>query len=1625
MEMPCNSELFNQVEQKLQEGTSDRESQQLITFARKVFELVPEDEMKQELLDDIAAFIRSLWSFFQQVEPGEPKIKVFNPELEKDGWNYPHTLIFILQRDMPFLVDTITIELNRQGLGIQAVNSTVLYVSRDDTGTLEAAMTEDATHREALIFFQVDCFSGDEARQQLFAELASVLADVEVVTDDYRPILDTMDGIIEEARENTPGFANDEQKEFVAFLEWLRGGHFTFLGYTRFDLENTDEEQMLSNVADGKLGLFRPHRKETPKVAISSLNPGMNTFYHENADMPVAFSKSSWRARVHRQAYSDYVVVKRFNEKGEPIGEHRFLGLYTSAVYHLSPFKIPIIRKRVSKVFTLSGLEPGSHDGKALRQIIEVHPREELFHCSEEQLYRILIGIWQIQERRQVRLFVRTDPFEKFISCIVYMPRDIYRPRVHTKVQDYLCQQLDASESEFNTYFAESILVRTHWVLRINSDKYKSVDHREMESHIATLTRDWRDDFLVSAIEQWGEGRGRSKGRDFRNAFPAGYREDFDCRSAVHDIELFEVLEDEKQIAMNFYQPLAADANIMKFKIFRLNQRLELSDLVPILENLGFRVQGEHPYEITPYKGPVVWLHEFTLKFGLDIAVDVVAVRNQFQDAFAAIWSGVAENDEFNRLVVGARLEWRTVAMLRMYAEYMKQLGQSFSRSFIAQTLATNLDIARNLVALFKSYFDPKYVEQHGDQIDEHHQRSERLRQKILDSLEHVANLNEDQVLRSYLQLMNATLRTNFYQCGEDGNNKPYISIKLAPGEIPGAPEPRPKFEVFVHSPRVEGVHLRAGKVARGGIRWSDRLEDYRTEVLGLVKAQQVKNAVIVPTGAKGGFVAKQTDRAGTREAFLEEGVSCYKLFMQGLLDITDNLADGETVAPKQVVRRDDEDTYLVVAADKGTATFSDIANGISEDYGHWLGDAYASGGSNGYDHKKMGITARGAWVAVQRHFREQGLNTQEDAFTVVGIGDMGGDVFGNGMLMSNHIKMVAAFNHLHIFIDPGPDLAKGFAERERLFNLPRSSWEDYNPELISAGGGVFPRAAKSIEVTPQMRELFDIPEQQLTPPQLINYLLKSRVDLIWNGGIGTYVKAASESHMDVGDRTNDSLRVNGAELRCKVFGEGGNLGLTQLGRIEYCLNGGACNTDFIDNAAGVDCSDHEVNIKIVLNQLLANGSLTYEQRNQFLEQMTDSVAEGVLHNNYRQTQAIFIAQNNCAEKFAEYARCINEWECSGSLNRALEYLPDDEALGEREKTGQYLVRPELSVLVSYSKILLKDALSQTDIDADDYIAQAVYDAFPPEIVEQYGTEIANHNLRKEITVNQVANEIVNLMGLSFTLRQITSTGADVGDVVRAYLIIRDILKLKDAWQEVEALDYKQPSGVQFELFECLMRVGRRATRWILRNRRACQDISAEVTVLQPIIQSTIDSFPETLEGDKRDEFDKALARLQGMGLSQQAAMLICSSDSLYFGFGVADLQLQTGLPPELVNQVYFKLGKVLELEWFSEQIILLPHTTRWDDFARESFMDDLEGQRRLLTQQFLGKISNADEVDPAVAQWQQQQEQLINRWGQMVQDLKAIPTKDFAMFSVALRELLDLVQATMHHGEEPVCAEE
>jgi glutamate dehydrogenase len=1542
------------------------------------------------------------------------RVRVFNPEPEQDGWSSAHTTIYINQRDMPFLVDSLRIVLNRRGLNIFTLQSNPVWVLRNAGGVIDCIYTDfvEGAEREALITIEVDLHVASELAD-LRRELLDVLDDVEVVVGEFDPMRQRVETLIEELKSNAPEV--EKLKESLEFLRWIHSGYFTFTGCVEFDLKVDDDKFYLSEAADSRCGLLKKYSGDRREGWVEELSPGVRALYE--SDELLAITKSSQRSRVHRDVYSDYVVVKRFDSTGQPCGEVRFMGLYTSQFYSYSPRRIPLLRNKVNWVMENSGFKATSHDGKALMTILDFHPRDELFYVSRERLAETAISIWQIYERRVIKAFIHPDPFDKFVSCIVYLPRESFSTQARMKIQHTIGDRLDALESEFTTQFLpESVLVRIYLVYQVRNKQYLTVQSTDLEDIVRQVTRDWCDEFAALAIEQAGDSQGAALARRFQRAFPGAYRELYMPLQALGHIELFDALEGTGDLAIALQHQQAAENNHLQLKLFHRDLPLELSDMIPMLENLGFRVVMEHPYLIRPDADGDIWLQEFQLSFSLDVDVDVEAVQGSFKEALRTVWKGDAENDSFNRLVIGARLDWRAVAMLRLYARYLKQLGISYSQVFIADTLSRYLDITRNLVALFKSYFDPRYAgETRGERV-------QGLVAKILAALDQVDNISEDNVIRSYLEVIQATLRTNFFQTIEDGSFKSYISVKLESGKISLAPKPRPEFEIFVYSPRVEGVHLRGGKVARGGLRWSDRLEDYRTEVLGLVKAQQVKNAVIVPTGAKGGFVAKQASMAAGRDAWLQEGIASYMLYIQALLDITDNIIDGEIVPPEDVVRRDGDDPYLVVAADKGTATFSDIANEISYGNNFWLGDAFASGGGNGYDHKAMGITARGAWVAVQRHFREIGVDIQQQDFTVVGVGDMGGDVFGNGMLLSEHIRLVSAFNHLHIFVDPNPDAASTFVERQRLFDTPRSTWDDFDRSLMSEGSVIYSRSSKSLTLTPQIKQRFAIDSDELTPTELINAILKSPVDLIWNGGIGTYVKASSENNAEVGDRANDVLRVDGRELRCKVFGEGGNLGMTQRGRIEFCLKGGLCNTDFIDNAAGVDCSDHEVNIKILLNQLVLTGQLEIDERNQFLESMTDSVSELVLHNNVRQTQAISLAQHRSDQQHAEYQRFMTWLESSGKLDRELEFLPTDDQLSERiNRHKPSWTRPELAVLVCYSKVMLKEALVAADLLSEPFLAASVDRAFPPALVERYPNEVANHQLRQEIVATQLANDMVDRVGFSFFFRQMESTGASAGDVIRAYSIAMSILGLHQLWQDIEESDL--PAAVQLDLLHMLIRLTRRATRWLLRNRRHNLNCSEIIQQFTGPIASVLQQLPELHEIEWINLWSAEKDNITELGVADQLASRLAASDSMFISLGVVDTALQLDKPVQQVAKLYFKLGELLSLDWFMAQIVALHPENRWQDLARESYVDDLEGQRRRLTASLVrdslcddrqGDDRQGDDLDALIESWQEQQAPLIERWKFMIKDLRHGPTPDFAMISVALRELLDLVQASI-----------
>jgi glutamate dehydrogenase len=1615
---PMNKPDLSALYRLIDDRNDKAQAQRIKMFAALYYDAAPAADLNARNPDDLYGATVSCWQFIQENNISQPKVRVFNPDFEAHGWQSTHTVIEVLTKEMPFLIDSVRLELNRRLMSIHAIHSCVAHIERDSKHKKKASSpfskTSDKSQAEAIIYIEVDRHTNSEILADLMKTLVLILNEVSHCVEDFSALKEKVGSVSAELNQLPCDKPKKEIKESQDFLAWLGNEHFTFLGCDEFSIEKKEGRTFIVRDETNDLGIFRYHKTDSKRGKLEELPNEIQAFML-SSDI-VNFFKSGVRSRVHRPAYPDYVVVKRFNEAGEVIGGIRFMGLYTSMVYIETPNSIPLIRQKLEQVRKFSGFDAGSHGGKELNRILEVYPRDELIQSTSEQLYHTALGILNIQERRQTRAFTRKGTYGKFLSCMVFTPRDIYNTELRTKIEGILEEACDPEFVEFNTYFSESILARTHFVLRLKNSESGDIDHQELERKIQQVARSWGDDLHASLVEQVGEEKGNRYHQMYRDTFPAGYREDFGSRTAVADIQHIEDLNEhpEKGIAMSFYREIEEGDNQLRFKLFNLDHVLPLSDILPILENLGLRVIGEHPYGLQYEDGRKVWIHNFLLEYTLAERIDMQAVKCLFQEAFKNIWHGHAESDGFNKLVLGAELGWRDIAMLRGYARYMKQIRFGISETYIAATLSRYISVSRLLVKAFEIRFGLRTdwtIEQRGLAF-------KAIELEITEALDNVEQLNEDRIVRRYLELIKATLRTNFYQCDEQGKPKDYVAFKLNPSVISDMPLPRPMFEIFVYSPRVEGVHLRGGKVARGGLRWSDRNEDFRTEVLGLVKAQQVKNAVIVPVGAKGGFVAKNLNQDMSRDEWLEEGIACYKIFISSLLDVTDNLLEGSVIPPEEVVRHDYDDVYLVVAADKGTATFSDISNGIAVERGFWLGDAFASGGSIGYDHKKMGITARGAWVSVQRHFRELGHNVQEEDFTVVGVGDMAGDVFGNGMLLSEHIQLTAAFNHMHIFIDPNPDAASSFIERKRLFELPRSTWDDYEKSLISKGGAIFSRSAKSIKISPEMKERFDIQADVLAPTELIKALLLAPVDLLWNGGIGTYVKGSSESHADVGDKATDAVRINGNEVRAKVIGEGGNLGMTQLGRVEFALSGGSSYTDFIDNAGGVDCSDHEVNIKIMLNELVASGDMTMKQRNAVFMEMTDAVSDLVLTNNYRQTQAIALAHRECQERLGEYVNLIHDFEESGKLNRALEYLPDEETIAERRIKEQGLTKPELSVLISYAKADLKEQLNLEEISQDAYLCKIVETAFPKKLVDEFNSPVMNHKLRSEIVATQLANDLVNYMGITFVNRLTESTGATVVEVARAYVAARDVFGLHELWAKIESLDYQIPAHVQADMMSRLMRLVRRASRWFLRNRRSDMDVASEVESFKASADSVRNNLSQWLQGSTQETWQGRFDQYSAQGVSDEVSALAAGTSSLFSALGIIEASHQTNRPVERVAEAYFCVGETLSLNWFMEQINTLDVNSHWQGLAREAFRDDMDWQLRSLTVSVLNSEVQPDmPMDELMATWKTAHPNLVSRWQRMLDALRASDKAEYAMYSVALRELLDLAQASKHQS--------
>ncbi|MFA0391134.1 NAD-glutamate dehydrogenase [Vibrio splendidus] len=1587
---------------KLIQDKLDLAHRPLVTqLAQHLFSNVSHDDLTQRNESDLYGAVVSLWHHINEKKADEISVRVFNPTVSRQGWQSTHTIVEIVVPDSPFLVDSVKMALTRLDLSSHLMLHNPTQISRSDKGSVVGVSNNEGAF-QSLFHIEVDRLSSKAEMTALKTELLDIFTDTGLVVNDWLQMVERLEEVTNQVEEQKETIPVDGQRfdETLAFLRWLGEHNFTFMGYKEYDLVSVNGDTELQPTKEQGLGLFA-NSDRVRNVKLSEFSDSARL----EAKKPYVLivTKGNTASRIHRPAYNDYIGIKKFDKNGKVIGEHRFTGLYTSAVYNQTVETIPLVREKVERILDASGYRKGSYSYKALHNILENYPRDELLQAREEELLEVGTGVVQMQDRDLLRLFVRKDPFGRFFSCMVYVTKDRYNTELRRQTQRILKQYFGCEEEvEFTTYFSESPLARTHYIVRVDNNNM-DVDVKTIEQNLMEVSSTWDDRLSESIVANFGESKGLPLSKEYMRAFPRSYKEDMMPGSAVADIERLEALSEDNKLGMLFYRPQeeAADSKAVRLKLFyHSDEPIHLSDVMPMLENFGLRVIGESPYEVRKTNGVTYWILDFSMLHKSDKTIDLREARDLFQQAFAAIWAGELDSDGFNRLVLGAGLSGREISILRAYARYMRQVGFPFSQQYIEDTLSHYPDLAKGLVNLFGKRFDPKLKGSAKGQQD--------LIKKITEQLDHVESLDDDRIIRRYMEMITATLRTNYYQLDDNKQSKPWLALKMRPSEIPDIPAPVPAFEIFVYAPDIEGVHLRGGKVARGGLRWSDRQEDFRTEILGLVKAQQVKNTVIVPVGAKGGFVCKRQHMMSGRDEIFAEGQRCYKRFIRALLDVSDNIIEGEVIPPKSVVRHDEDDPYLVVAADKGTATFSDLANSVSDEYNFWLGDAFASGGSNGYDHKAMGITAKGGWESVKRHFREMGINCQTTDFTAIGVGDMAGDVFGNGMLLSKHIRMQAAFNHMHIFIDPNPESASSWVERERLFNLPRSSWEDYNKDLISQGGGIFSRRAKSIPLTPEIQKMLGTKKASMAPNDLIKAILSMQVDLLWNGGIGTYVKSSNETHTDVGDRANDVLRIDGRDLKAKVVGEGGNLGMTQLGRIEYALTGGRVNTDFVDNVGGVDCSDNEVNIKIFLNGLVSNGDLTVKQRNQVLESMEDEVGEIVLDDAYCQAESISVTEHQGVGLVKEQIRFIHTMEKAGYLDRGLEYIPDDETLLEREKQGQGLTRPELSVLVAYGKMVLKEDLVSDDIANDEFHAQQLMQYFPTALRRNYSQHMDNHPLRSEIIATALANQMVNEMGCNFVTRLQEETGANIVDIANAYAASREIYGLGHVLKSIRELDNVSSSEAQYELIYHVRRTLRRLARWLLRNRTGKQSVKALIELYQGDVLTITEKLDENLVASEVEEHN-AMAQLWiDQGVNAELANSVARLSSLYSALDISTVARETGKTVQQASKLYFNLGDRLSLHWFLKQINGQAVDNNWQALARAAFREDLDWQQRQLTGQVLncGCASDID-VIKALDDWMESNSVSLHRWESILNEFKVGSVHEFAKFSVALRELM------------------
>jgi glutamate dehydrogenase len=1533
-------------------------------FVARLFEhAVPEDLAGYDV-QELGALAEQAWEFLALREPGKPKIRFVTPGTGATGDRLKGmSVIEIVNDDMPFLVDSVTGELAERGFFVRFIVHPIFSVVRDQTGRLQSFATDDAAitgaQRESFIHIHVDRVDDATARAAAVQALEHVLSDVRVCVQDWRAMLARVGTEIDALKSSSAGdVAADEVAEVAQFLEWLIADNFSFLGVREYIRDEASGK--LRAAPQSGLGVLR-----VPAANAAGGEPAVlarSAFTGEPRRLIVA--KADQRSRVHRRVLMDLVAIKRFDRDGREIGELHIVGLLTSSAYTRSIKSIPYLRRKVDAVVARAHFTPSGHSGKALANILETYPRDELFQIDEDMLYRYALAILQLNERPRVRVLPRRDRFDRFVSVLVYVPRERSTSSVVASIGTFLAETYKGKVASFDLFFPEGPLVRIYFIISLDGHPGRDADRTALEQAVGAIVKTWNDALLEALMQSHDPLRAKQLFERYRHAFSAGYRDSYPPETAIADIRAIQTLSDDRPLAVDFHWRADGAPSGAGLKILSHGRPIPLSERVPVLENMGFRVVDERTYEIAPVElgGAGVWLHDMMLERADGGAVDLAAMKQALEACFLVVIRGVAENDGYNALVLRAGLWWRDVALIRAISRFLRQIRIAFSQDYMWATLCKHPSIAAEIVALFHARFDPRLEVSAAERAA----LEASIGAKIEAALGEVTSLDEDRILRHFVNAVRAALRTNFYQVDVDGKTKAQIAIKFDSHRIDDLPLPRPLYEIFVYSPRVEGVHLRFGKVARGGIRWSDRPQDFRTEILGLVKAQQVKNAVIVPVGAKGGFVPKWLPAGGSRDAIQAEGIAAYKLFISSLLDVTDNLAaDGTIIPPANVVRHDDDDPYLVVAADKGTATFSDTANAISLSRDFWLGDAFASGGSAGYDHKQMGITARGAWEAVRRHFREMDVDISRTSFTVAGVGDMSGDVFGNGMLRERTIRLVAAFDHRDIFIDPNPNPEKSFAERARLFALPRSSWQDYDKALISTGGGVFPRTAKEIPLSAEMRSLLHLDKASATPQEVMRAILLMPVDLLWFGGIGTYVRASGETDDAVGDRANDSIRVAGGDLRCKVVGEGANLGMTQRGRIEAARRGVRLNTDAIDNSAGVNTSDVEVNIKIALSLPMRSGALSIEERNKVLAAMTDDVAQLVLRNNYLQTLALSLSERRGLDELGFLQRLMQTQEARGLLDRAVEFLPDDKEIAEQRRRGQSLTRPELAVLLAYAKLSLYSDLLESRVPDDPYLGRELGRYFPVLLSERFPDALQNHRLRREIIATQLSNSIINRGGPSLVVRLTDETGASAEAVAVAFAAVRDSYGMTAINGEIDQLDNKVSGKLQLDLYAAVQDLLLDRLVWFLRNVDLTKGLAEIVEHYGSGMAAVASALGTALPPEGRTAFAARVEELSQAGVPETLAAKIAAFPVLITAPDIVMVADRTAKPVATVAETYFVARDYFRLDPIANAARQIVVSDYFDRLALDRARDGLgEAVRRLTAEMVASGRAGPDAVE-------------------------------------------------------------